>query len=396
MNQEDTIGGLGGQVKVTEVKVFEVGLFTYVKIHTDTGVTGSGEMHPASNTAGNRLVTTPALQYCAEYLVGKDPTEIERHWQHLFRRSLFRGGADSMAAIAAIDMALWDIAGKLVGLPTYKLLGGPTREKVRLFAALGGGPSPEALAEQAVEKVEQGFTAVRFNPFRGNPQAFADMGFNQIVRCAERFVGAARKAVGDEIDLSIDVIGVLSPAEAIAVGQALAPYGLHFFEDPIEPDNIDAMAQVAAALPMPVATGERHCTIHQFRDLLNRQAAKFLRPDPALAGGLTNCKKIAALAEADYVQLMPHNPLSCVLTAACVQLDASIHNFAIQEYQTHELEAPRRDLVQEPIELRDGYLIVPDKPGIGIELNEEAFKHYPPISRDRQPIIGHDGGLRDY
>ena len=396
MNQEDTTVSSPGQVKVTEVKVFEVDLFTYVKVHTDTGVVGVGEMHPASNTAGNRLVTTPALQYCAEYLVGKDPTEIERHWQHLFRRSLFRGGADSMAAIAAIDLALWDIAGKLAGLPTYKLLGGPTREKVRLFAALGGAPSPEAMAEQALEMMEQGFAAIRFNPFRGNPQAFADMGFNQIVRCAADYVRAVREAVGDEIDLSIDVIGVLSPPEAIAVGQALAPYGLHFFEDPIEPDNIDAMAQVAAALPMPVATGERHCTIHQFRDLLNKRTAAFLRPDPALAGGLTNCKKIAALAEADYVQLMPHNPLSCVLTAACVQLDASIHNFAIQEYQVHELEAPRRDLVQEPLELRDGYLIVPNKHGLGIELNEEAFKHYPPISRDRQPIIARDGALREY
>ena len=387
---------LPGQPAVTEVEVFEVGLFTYVVVHTDAEVVGIGEMHPASNSSGSRMVTKPALQFCAEYLVGKDPTEIERHWQHLFRRSLFRGGADSMAAIAAIDMALWDIAGKLVGLPTYKLLGGPTRSKVRLFAALGGAPSPEALADRAVEKVEQGFTAVRCNPFSGHPQAFADMGFNQIVRCAERYVGAVRKAIGDDIDLGIDVICVLSPAEAIAVGRALAPYGLYFFEDPIEPDNSDAMAQVAAALPMPVATGERHYTIHQFRDLLNKRAAAFLRPDPGLAGGLTNCRKIAALAEADYVQLMPHNPLSCVLTAACVQLDASIHNFAIQEYQEGEFEASKRDLVLEPLELRDGYLIVPDKPGLGIELNEEAFKHYPPVPRDRRPFIGRDGALREY
>ncbi len=396
MDNEESIGGIQSRVSVIEVEVFEVDLFTYVKVHTDAGVTGIGEMHPASNTAGNRLVTTPSLKYCAEYLVGKDPTEIERHWQQLFRRSLFRGGADSMAAIGAIDMALWDIAGKLVGLPTYKLLGGAMREKVRLFAALGGASSPEAMADKAVEMVERGFKAVRFNPFRGDPEAFADMGFNQIVRCAERFVRVARKAVGDQIDLSIDVIGVLSPAEAIAVGKALAPYGLHFFEDPIEADNIDAMAQVAAALPMPVATGERHCTIYQFRELLNKKAAAFLRPDPGLAGGLSNCRKIAALAEADYVQLMPHNPLSCVLTAANVQLDASIHNFAAQEYQCHELESPRRDLVQEPIELRDGFLIVPDKPGLGIELNEEAFRHYPPKSRDRQPIVGLDGALRDY
>jgi len=381
-------------VKITRIETLYASHYTYVKVYTDAGVTGIGEMHPASNTSGTRFTPAASVKFCEEYLVGKDPTAIERHWQHLFRRSLFRGGSDSMAAIAAVDMALWDITGKLANLPIYKLLGGPTREKVRLFASLGSDKSAEVLAERAREKVEQGFTAVRLNPL-GDRATFADMSFRTIVQTAEQHVAAVCEAVADDVDVGIDVICVLTPAEAIAVGRALEPYGLYFFEDPIEPDNIDAMADVAAKLPMPVATGERLCTIYQFRELLNKNAAAFVRPDPGLAGGITNCKKISTLAEASYVGVMPHNPLSCVLTAAGVQLCAAIHNIALLEYQG-EFAPPKCDLVKQPLQLADGYLVVPDTPGLGIELNEEAFVHYPTKTGMRSPIVSRDGALRDY
>jgi galactonate dehydratase len=370
-----------------------------VKVHTDAGITGIGEMHPASNTSGTRLTPAASVKFLEEYLIGKDPTHIERHWQHTFRRSLFRGGSDAMAAIAAVDMALWDIKGKLTRLPVYKLLGGPTREKVRLFGTpvSRGALTPEGVAESARELVEQGFTAVRLYPL-GDPETFAGMGFHSIVRTAERYVAATRKAVGDEVDVAIDVICRLTPAEAIAVGRALEPYGLYFFEDPIEPDNIDAMAYVAENLPMSVATGERLCTIYQFRELLNKNAAAFVRPDLGLAGGITNCRKIATLAEASYVGVIPHCPLSWVVTAASVQLCAAIHNAPILEfhYQGNELNPPVNDLFREPLQVENGYLIVPNTPGLGIELNEEVFKHYPPVSGMRPPIIGRDGALRDY
>ena len=159
---------------------------------------------------------------------------------------------------------------------------------------------------------------------------------------------------------------------------------------------MDAWEYVAANVPMPLAMGERLYTIYQFRDLLNRNGAAFVRPDLSLAGGITNVKKIAALAEASYVGVVPHNPLSCVPTAACVQIDAAVHNIALQEYPSDEYEAPKRDLVKEPIKREGGYLIVPDAPGIGIELNEEAFKHYPPQPYVRPPLIAPDGGLREY
>jgi galactonate dehydratase len=342
------------------------------------------------------------VRYCAEHLVGKNPLHIERHWQHMFRRCVFRGGADTMAAIGAIDMALWDIKGKAAGLPVHSLLGGPTREKVRLYTHLSGS-TPEELAEQAHSCVEKGFTAVRMYPF-GNfgASSFAEgrglenMRFRGMVRNAMARVEAVREAIGPDLDLMIDVVNRLTPPQAIEVGRALEPYGLYFFEDPIEPENMDAWEYVAAKLPMPIAMGERLYTIHQFRDLLNHQGAAYLRPDLSLAGGITNCKKIAALAEADYVGVVPHNPLSCVLTAACVQLDAATHNIPVQEYPGDEHRKPKVDLVKEPLKREGGYLLVPDAPGLGIELNEEAFEHYPPTSYERPPLIKPDGSLLDY
>ena len=307
-----------------------------------------------------------------------------------------------MAAIGTLDMALWDIKGKAAGLPVYSLLGGPTREKVRLYTHLQGD-TPEELAEHARACVEDGFTAVRMYPFghfgktdfeRGH--GLETMSLRRMTREAVARVEAVRDAIGPDIDLMIDVVNRLTPAEAIEVGRALEPYGLYFFEDPIEPENPDVLAHVAARVPMPVAAGERLYTIYQFKDLLNHLRAGYVRPDLSLAGGITNCRKIATLAEAYYVGTIPHNPLSCVLTAACVQLDAAIQLVPVQEYPGDEYDRPKVDLVKEPLKREGGYMIVPDTPGLGIELNEEAFTHYPPERYDRPALVGPDGALRDY
>lgn len=384
------------KTKITKVESLQANRYTYVKIQTDAGVHGVGEMHPASSTSGGPVAAVTAVESFAEYLRGKDPTEIERHWQHMFHRNIFRGGADSMAAIGAIDIALWDIAGKLAGLPVYKLLGGPTRERVWLYPHMGG-KTPELMAEAARQKVAEGYTSVRCYPLGdfGSSEVF-NQGPEGIARTAERFIAAVRKAVGPEIEILIDVVCRLTPQEALAMGKALQPYHLYFFEDPIPPDNIDAMADLARAMPMPLSFGERLSTIHQFNEVLNKKAAMFLRPDLSLAGGITNCKKIATLAEPHYVGVVPHNPLSCVLTAACAQVCASAHNIPIQEYPPGEWEKPKRDLVKEPLKVEKGYLIIPDKPGIGVELNEEAFKHYPPTRGTRPAIVNRDGSVREY
>ena len=307
-----------------------------------------------------------------------------------------------MAAIGAIDIALWDIKGKLLGKPVYELLGGPTRERVRLYTHLAGR-TPQELAEQALAYVQDGFTAVRLYPFGDfgetgfeEGRGLEEMSYGRMIGSARERVAAVRDAVGPDIDIMIDVVNRLTPAEAIAVGRALEPYNLYFFEDPIEPENMDAWEFVASSIRIPIAMGERLYTIHQFRDLLNHNGAAYVRPDLSLAGGITNIMKIAALAEASYAQVVPHNPLSCVLTAACAQIDAAVHNIAVQEYPHDEYEAPKRDLVKQPLVRDGGYLLIPDTPGLGIELNEEAFKHYPPISYTRPPLIQPDGGLRDY
>jgi galactonate dehydratase len=389
-------------MKITQIETIHVNRFMYVKVLTDEGITGIGELHPASGTGGTPFLPLAGVQYGAEYLVGKDPLPIESHWQHLFRRCLFRGGADVMAAIGALDMALWDIKGKMLGKPIYELLGGPTRQKVRLYTHLAGN-TPQALAEEAAACVAAGFTAVRLYPFgdfgtgeAAQGRGLENMSYTAMLRNAEARVAAVREAVGPDVDVMIDVVNRLTPAEAIAVGRVLEPYRLFFFEDPIEPEKMGAWGYVAAHLPMPVAMGERLYTIYQFQDLLNHKGAAFVRPDPSLAGGITNLKKIAALAEANYVGVAPHNPLSGVLTAACVQIDAAIHNLAVQEYPGDEYAKPKRDLVKEPLKREGGYLLLPTTPGLGIELNEEAFKHYPPVPYTRPPLIAPDGSLRDY
>ena len=381
-------------MKVTKVEVLAASTHQWVKVSTDEGIAGIGDLHGASGGGGNPVNVRATVEYCSEYLLGKDPAHIERHWQHMFRRCLFRGGSDAMSAIGAIDVALWDIAGKAAGLPVYRLLGGPTRERVRVYTHLVGD-SPEEMADNAVRLAEEGYTALRFYPLdpfeKGLPTTFQG-----VIRKMVAYTEAVRDAVGPELDLMIDVVNRLTPAEAIGAGRALEPYGLFFFEDPIEPDNIDAMAHVANNIPIPVASGERLYTIYQFRDLLNKNGSAYVRPDISVAGGFTNLKKIAALAEASYVGMVPHNPCSPVMTASCVQLDAALHNVAIQEYTGNEYALPKRDLVKEPLKIEDGHLIVPDTPGIGIELNEEALKHHPPQVNYRHPIITSDGALRDY
>jgi len=389
-------------VKITRVEYLEAHWWRWVRVHTDEGITGIGELHGGSGGSGTPVTVRAAAEYYAEYLIGKDPLHIERHWQHMFRRQLFRGGADPMAALGGIDMALWDIKGKALGKPVHALLGGPTREKVRLYVHLAG-ETPEELARDARCRVGQGYNAVRlyplgrFSPAPGETGTeFSRASYTKIARMAEERVAAVREAVGPDVDVMIDVVNRLSPPEALAVAHAVAPYNLYFFEDPIEPDNLDAQADFARRSPVPVSTGERLQTIYQFQDLLNKKAAAFIRPDISLAGGISGLRKIAALAEANYVGVVPHNPMSAVATAACVHLDTSIHNCPVQEYVGDEFEKPKMDLVPEPLKFERGYLIVPDKPGLGVELNDEAVNHYPPKSFTRAAVVSPDGALRDY
>ena len=378
-------------MKITAVEAVPVDLYLFAKVHTDEGITGFGE----SGAWGFLEASQAAIEKFGRYLVGQDPLRIEHHWQYMYRFSHFRGAA-IMGALSALDIALWDIAGKHFGVPAYQLLGGKTRDKARVYCHISGD-TREKLVQGIRDAKRAGFTAVgHLTPFLDEPRdipyfkTHADK-----MRDAIDAVAAYRDAVGDEVDLCIEIHRRLTPAESITLARGIEPYHPFFYEDPILPENFDAMALVANHISIPIATGERLHSIHEFEMLLNRGAVQYVRPDVCLAGGLTHSKKIAAIAEAHYAGVVPHNPLSPVSTAACLQLAACIPNFAIQEYPTGELEPLKSEIVKTPLQIEDGFLIIPDAPGIGIELADDAQERYPPVPREVETRLHIDGSVVD-
>ena len=377
------------RLKITDVEPIFADRFLFVKVHTDAGLTGLGE----SGTWGYLEASAKVMEKYKKYLVGQDPLRIEHHWQYMYRWSHFRGAA-IMGAVSAIDIALWDIAGKHFDVPVYQLLGGKTRDRARVYAHVFGSTTEE-LVKNAVRAKQLGFTAVgHISPFV--PES-PNMSHSKKMTDAIDRVRKYREALGDDVDICVEIHRQLTPSEAIVLGRGLEPLHPFFFEDPTLPDSIDQMALIARHIHIPIATGERIHTIFEFEELLSRDAVQFVRPDVCLAGGISHCKKIAALAEARHVGVVPHNPLSPVSTAACVQLDACIPNFAIQEYP-HSMseEAPRgNQLVKKPLGLEKGCLIVPDEPGIGVELDDSALERFPATPRLLATRLRYDGSVID-
>jgi len=378
-------------MKITEIEILPIDRYLFVRVHTDAGITGLGE----SGAWGYLEASGSAVETFKRYLIGQDPLRIEHHWQYLYRWSHFRGAA-IMGALSAIDIALWDIAGKHFGVPCYQLLGGKTRDKARVYYHVFG-QTTEELVQGCVDAKAAGFTAVgHLTPFLDEPRDIPYLKTH--VRKMEDAIDTVRRyreAVGDEVDLCIEIHRRLTPSEAIVLARGIEPYHPFFYEDPILPDSPDAMAEVAESIHIPIATGERLHTIWEFEALLARGAVQFVRPDVCLAGGLTHSKKIAALAEAHHVQVVPHNPLSPVSTAACIQLAACIPNFALQEYPKGEGEPPKSDIVTSPLRLEDGFLIVPDAPGLGIELAAGALERHPYKPRAVHTRLNTDGSVMD-
>lgn len=362
-------------MKITSVVPILADRFLFVKIFTDNGLVGIGE----SGAWGFLEASEAAIVKFGDYLIGKDPLLIEHHWQTMYNTSNFRGAA-IMGAISAIDIALWDIAGKNFQVPVYQLLGGKVRDKARVYYHVYGD-TRQKLLDGIKEAKDSGFTAV------GHLTPFLDEDISvpyykshvDKMKSAIDAVEMYRDVAGNNLDLCIEIHRRLTPAEAIVLGRGIEQFYPMFYEDPILPDNLDSMAEVASKINIPIATGERIHTIYEFSMLLNRNAVQYIRPDVCLAGGLTHSKKIAALAEANYVNVVPHNPLSPVSTAACIQLAACIPNFAIQEYPIGENIPPKNLLVKNPLELENGFLKIPDTPGIGIELSDDIQEQCPPI-----------------
>ena len=378
-------------MKITDIKVLPVDRYLFVQVHTDDGIVGLGE----SGTWGFLKASGQVIEDFKTYLIGQDPLRIEHHWQYLYRNSHFRGAA-IMGALSALDIALWDIAGKHFGVPVYQLLGGKCRDKARVYYHVNGD-TKEKLIQGCVEAKEKGFTAVgHLTPFLDeSPSEPFFKTHTDKMKDAIDTVAAYRDAVGDDVDLCIEIHRRLEPAEAIVLGRGIEPYRPFFFEDPIRPDNFDAMAEVAQKINIPIATGERIHTIYEFQMLLSRHAVQYVRPDVCMCGGISHAKKIAALAEAHHVGVVPHNPLSPVSTAACIQLAACIPNFALQEFPKGEDRPPKSEIVQQTLTVEDGYIIIPDAPGIGIELTEDAMERFPFKGQDRVTRLNADGSVMD-
>ncbi len=379
------------QVKIVDVRTHFVDQFLFVTVHTDAGLVGTGE----SGAWGFLEASGAAVETFARYLVGQDPLLIEHHWQYLYRWTHFRGAA-IMGALSAIDIALWDIAGKHHGVPVHRLLGGPTRDRARVYTHVFG-QTREELVRGCIAAKAQGFTAVgHLTPFTDDPRDepyfkthAAKMGD------AIETVRQYREAVGDDVDLCIEIHRQLTPAEAVVLARGIEPYHPFFYEDPILPDNFDAMGLVAQQIHIPIATGERLHTIFEFEMLLARGAVQYVRPDVCLCGGISGAKKIAALAEARHVEVVPHNPLGPVSTAACLQIAAAIPNFALQEYPLGEHVPPKSEIVSRPLSLDAGFLAIPREPGIGIELAEDAAERFPFRPRQVVTRLKTDGSVMD-
>lgn len=379
---------------ITDLKIIKAKHYLFVKVFTDEGICGLGE----AGNWGFIDATEHAIIKLKQYVIGKDPFNIEDIMQNCYRALYFRGSV-IMSAISAIDIALWDIKGKALGVPVYQLLGGMSRNKVRVYASvMKAQMDDESLAKEYVKLKDKGFTAAKI--FLTEPQIKED-GSNEffssrIVESVKR-VKMCREAVGDNFDFILEVHRSMTVSQAIAFANEVEKYRPMVLEDPIIPDNSDAMAEVARKTNVPIASGERFINIYEFETLLSRGGAQYVRPDVCAVGGITATKKIAAIAEAHCVQVIPHNPLGPVSTAACLQICASIPNLGIQELPDFCLDGKEDAMVKEPLRFENGFMIIPDKPGIGIELADDIEELYPPQQRGngaaRRSI---DGSVRDF
>lgn len=327
----------------------------FLKIHTDAGIVGLGE----PILEGRAKTCAEAVKEVEPYLIGKDPRRVVHHWQAIYRHAFYRGGPILTSVLSGIDMALWDIKGKALGVPVYELLGGPTRTRVRVYAHAG---TPEAIKRN----LARGFTAFKTGPAKRRPSRYIETP-SEIQYAAERFA-ELRRTAGNDADIACDFHGAISPATAKLLIKALEPYQPMFIEEPVNCQNHDVMAEIARSTHLPIATGERVFTKWGFREVLEKRAATVLQPDLCHAGGITEVRLIAGMAEAYYASIAPHNPLGPISLAAGIQIAASIPNFLCQEQVSLG-----EGYLKQPFVVKNGYVDVPTAPGLGIELDEQAM-----------------------
>jgi galactonate dehydratase len=373
-------------VKIVSIEplVVDIGSrnWLFVVLETDEGLSGVGE----GSLPGHPRAVAAAVEEYREYLVGEDPARIQHLWQVMYRQPFFRSGAVVLSAISAIEQALWDIKGKVAGLPVYELLGGRCHDRVKLYANGPSGETLEELADSARSLVERGFTAIKTSMVEPVLPVQGDAVFRRAAERAE----SLREAVGPEVEIGWDAHGRFTPAMAIKLARALEPYNIWFLEEPALPENAKGLAQVARATSIPIATGERLFTKWSFREVLELGAAALLQPDLSHCGGVLEARAIAAMAEVYYCGFAPHNPLGPVNTIVSAHVGMASPNFVALELCLYP-EEWTRELLTEPLELSDGYLELSDKPGWGIELDVELCRGHP-YKPHKLPALHHPSG----
>lgn len=367
-------------MRIDQIETFTAVNWMMVRITTDDGVSGVGE----STFFGWPGASENVVRSFESYLVGQDPLRTEHHWNTMYRSKSMRGGAIG-GALSAIDQALWDIKGKHFGAPVWQLLGGKVRDAVRAMLVLPTGTLDE-VANHALQAKRDGFTAVKCLLYQ---HEHAPMRHSERIQDLVDRMAAVRESVGWDMDIGVEIHRNMIPGEAIVLAQEIERLRPYFYEDPVAPDSILSFGEVSEKTRIPMAAGERNLTIWEFREYAEAAGVHHLRPDIGVAGGFTHCKKICAIAESRHQGIIPHAvPSGPVATAAHVQLGAVVPNFEVQEH-VYEDAPPYTDVVKQVVELRDGWLQIPDAPGIGIEIVEEGIAKHP---HSFGPV---EGALRD-
>jgi len=346
----------------------------FVRIDTDEGIHGWGECY---TQADRDVQITAHIDMLKRYLIGRDPTNIKHFMQMVYDDFAGRRGAmDLWCAVSGLEHAMWDILGKVSGQPVYKLLGGPVRSKIRVYANGwgGGGWDSADLADRASQIVESGFTALKFDPIPGPWRTFVS---KDVERQAVENVRAVRQAVGTDVDILVEMHRRLAPMHAVKIARGIEEYEPFWYEEPVLAENIDALASAKQNINIPVVTGEELYTKFEFREVFEKQAADIINPDVCNVGGILELKEIAAMAEPYFVVVSPHNYNSTTLgLAATVNASATMPNFLITEYFVN-FEELGKDIATTPFEVENGYINLPESPGLGIDLDEESLAKYP-------------------
>ena len=382
-------------MKIENIDSILAGNSHIVRITTDQGIDGIGQ----SGCWGYMEATDSIIKQFKEYLIGKDPLDIEHQWQYLYRMGTFRGSFIN-GALSAVDIALWDIKAKNFSTSVWQLLGGKVRNKIRLHLLMGSdrpdaadqGTTPEGLRLNAVDAVKEGFTALKIDPL---PDGYQSMTLSRLISDTRDNVAALREGAGIDVDIILEIHRKLTPMNAIALAEQLIEFNPLFFEDPIQIDSIKSQAEIAKRTTLPLGNGERMHNIWEFREMFEMGGSQYARPDLGLGGGITHVKKIAAIAESYHSALVTHNFLGPVLTAAACNIYTSIPNFVTQEYSTID-ESKINSIFQSEWKRKGGFIKVPDQIGLGVNVDYELLKKQDFESRLQHNIPMREDGSVGY